>query len=430
MKLDYKRTLFVGLAFMSICSFWQVYDGIVPLILKNTFQIGDFWAGWVMAADNVLALFMLPLFGALSDKTRSRFGRRMPFIVGGTILACTAMLVLPFADAIVSLPLFFVGLGVVLFAMSTYRSPAVALMPDVTMKPLRSKANAVINLMGAIGGIIMLGAIPLLVSKTGKPNYFPLYLFTIAIMAVCVLVLVWKINEPKCVEQMHADSLAAGIDTAAEKQKSPDAPKQKLPRDVFISLCFILASVFFWFMGYNAVTTAFSKYANIAWGMQGGNYALVLLVAQAAAIVSYLPVGMLASKIGRKKTILLGIVMLAVSFSSAMFFKSFSAMIFFFFALAGIGWAFINVNSYPMVVEMSNGADVGKYTGYYYTFSMLAQTITPICSGALLQFFGYHTLFPYGAFFVALSFVTMLFVRHGDSRPTQTKSIEAFGSEE
>ncbi|MEG2501183.1 MAG: MFS transporter [Oscillospiraceae bacterium] len=424
MKLDYKRTMYVGLAFMSICAFWQVYDGIVPLILKNTFHVGDALAGVIMALDNVLALFMLPLFGALSDKTHSKMGRRMPFIVGGTTLACLSMLIIPFANSLVSLPLFFVGLGVVLFAMSTYRSPAVALMPDVTMKPLRSKANAVINLMGAIGGIIMLGAIPVLVSKKEHPSFFPLFAFTIAVMIICVSVLVWKIKEPLCVKQMHADSLAAGV--ANEEKSDNSHAGAKLPKDVFISLCFILASVFFWFMGYNAVTTAFSKYANITWGMQGGNYALVLLVAQAAAIVSYLPVGFLASKVGRKRTIQIGIIMLATAFASAMFFKTFTGMIFFFFALAGIGWAFINVNSYPMVVEMSGGADVGKYTGYYYTFSMLAQIITPILSGVLLQEIGYTTLFPYGAFFVTLSFVTMLFVRHGDSRPAAKKNIEAF----
>ncbi|MEG1477790.1 MAG: MFS transporter, partial [Oscillospiraceae bacterium] len=253
---------------------------------------------------------------------------------------------------------------------------------------------------------------------------FPLFAFTIAVMIICVSVLVWKIKEPLCVKQMHTDSLAAGV---ANEEKSDNAHVgAKLPKDVFISLCFILASVFFWFMGYNAVTTAFSKYANITWGMQGGNYALVLLVAQAAAIVSYLPVGFLASKVGRKRTIQIGIIMLATAFASAMFFKTFTGMIFFFFALAGIGWAFINVNSYPMVVEMSGGADVGKYTGYYYTFSMLAQIITPILSGVLLQEIGYTTLFPYGAFFVTLSFVTMLFVRHGDSRPAAKKNIEAF----
>ena len=421
MKLDTKRTLLVGLAFFSICAFWQVYDGIIPLILKNTFHVGDALSGVVMALDNVLALFMLPLFGALSDRTHTRIGRRMPYILGGTAGACVCMVLIPLADRMASLPLFLVGLGLVLVSMATYRSPAVALMPDVTPKPLRSKGNAIINLMGAVGGIVMLIAIKLLVPKGDRPNYFPLFLLTAAVMAVCVLVLRWKIDEPACVKKMQAES--AGL---PEEKEEASAPGQKLERPVFISLCLILASVFFWFMGYNAVTTAFSKYANATWGMEGGDYAMVLMVAQAAAIVAFLPVGIIAGKIGRKKTIQLGICFLAVAFGSGIFFSDrFTWLMFVFFSLAGVGWAFINVNSYPMVVEMSQGANVGKYTGYYYAFSMAAQIITPILSGALLDV-SYRLLFPYGTFFVALSFVTMLFVRHGDNRPTARKGLEAF----
>lgn len=424
MKLDTKRTLLVGLAFFSICAFWQVYDGIIPLILKNTFHVGDALSGVVMALDNVLALFMLPLFGALSDRTHTRIGRRMPYILGGTAGACLCMVLIPLADRMANLPLFLIGLGLVLVSMATYRSPAVALMPDVTPKPLRSKGNAIINLMGAVGGIVMLIAIKLMVPKTDRPSYLPLFLLTAVIMAVCVLVLRWKIDEPACVKKMQAES--AGLPDEEEKEET-SAPGQKLERPVFISLCLILASVFFWFMGYNAVTTAFSKYANATWGMEGGDYAMVLMVAQAAAILTYIPVGVIASRIGRKRTILAGVAMLAAAFGAAIFVRTFSGIVFFFFVLAGVAWAFINVNSYPMVVELSRGADVGKYTGYYYTFSMTAQIITPIFSGALMQFFGYHTLFPYATICVAISFVTMLLVRHGDSRPVPAKSkLEAF----
>ncbi len=431
MKLNNKRTITVGLAFMSICAFWQVYDGIIPLILKDTFQIGDTAAGVVMALDNILALFMLPLFGTLSDRTHTRIGRRMPYILGGTAVACVAMLFIPIADRLYSLPLMMAALGVVLLAMATYRSPAVALMPDVTPKPLRSKGNAIINLMGAVGGIIMLGAIKLLVPKTDHPNYLPLFALTAILMAACVAVLYLKIKEPACVQEMQQQSREYGIEEEQPEEPKQGASASRLPSDVFRSLCFILASVFLWFMGYNAVTTSFSKYAAHVWGMQGGDYAMVLMIAQAAAILAYLPVGWIASKVGRKKTILGGIVMLAVSFGSAIFFKSFSGMIFFFFALAGVGWAFINVNSYPMVVEMSRGADVGKYTGYYYTFSMTAQTITPILSGFVLEFWGYRYLFPYGCLFVAGSFLTMLMVKHGDSRPQTRKSkLEAFDVED
>jgi MFS family permease len=168
--------------------------------------------------------------------------------------------------------------------------------------------------------------------------------------------------------------------------------------------------------------------------LEGGAYAYTLLIAQAAAVISYVPVGMIATKIGRRKTIMGGVVLLAIAFGSSMFFKTFSGMIFFFFILAGVGWASINVNSYPMVVEMSKGANVGKFTGYYYTASQAAQIITPILSGAVLEYgyllvdrsnpdAGYVFLFPYGTIFVALSFVTMFFVRHGDAKAEAKKNV-------
>ena len=168
MKLNYKRTTLVGLAFLSICAFWQVYDNLIPLILKETFAVDDTLIGVVMALDNVLALFMLPLFGKLSDKTRTRVGRRMPYIVGGTVAAVVCLAILPLAERQNNLVLFFAGLGCVLIAMATYRSPAVALMPDVTPKPLRSQGNAIINLMGALGGMLMLGTMQVLLPKRAR----------------------------------------------------------------------------------------------------------------------------------------------------------------------------------------------------------------------------------------------------------------------
>ena len=425
MKLNNKQTILVGLAFMSISAFWQVYDGIIPLILKNTFGINNATSGVVMALDNVLALFLLPVFGSLSDRTHTGIGRRMPFILVGTAAAAVAVILIPLGDRIYSLPLFLVGLGIALLAMSSYRSPAVALMPDVTPKPLRSKGNAVINLMGAVGGILMLLAIKVMVPKGDHPDYLPLFILLALFMAVCVLLLFFTVNEPRAAAKMQRQSAALGIEEDSGEETQP-GEKTKLPPDVFRSLAFLLASIFLWFMGYNAVTTAFSKYAEHMWGMEGGDYALVLMVAQAAAIVAFIPVGIIAGYIGRKRTILLGIFMLAIAFGGGVFFSDhFSWLLFVFFSLAGIGWAFINVNSYPMVVEMSRGADVGRYTGYYYAFSMAAQIITPILSGALLDV-SYRLLFPYGMFFAALSFITMLFVRHGDNRPQRRKGIEAF----
>lgn len=425
MKLNTKRTILVGMAFLSICTFWQMYDAVIPLILKNTFHVGDTNSGMIMALDNVLALFMLPLFGNLSDKTDTRFGKRTPFIVIGTAAACLFTLLIPVTDQLGIFWMFIVALLLVLISMSVYRSPAVALMPDLTPKPLRSKGNAIINLMGAVGGMVTLVLIQVLVpSHTNRPNYFPLFSAVAVIMAVSVVLLVSTIPEKRLAAE------AAALSGPEEPEKEPVQGREKsepLPKDVKKSLVFLLLSVAFWFMGYNAVTSAFSKYAQIQWGMAGGSFASSLLVATGAAVLSYIPVGIVATRIGRKKTILVGVAVLALCFFSGALFPSYHPAINIVFALVGISWAAINVNSYPMVVEMSQGGSVGKFTGYYYTFSMAAQIFTPVLSGALLEHVGYWTLFPYAALFSALAFVTMLFVRHGDSKPMPAKSrLEAY----
>ncbi len=422
MKLNYKRTTIIGFAFMSICAFWQLYDSIIPLILKNTFKIGDTVAGGIMAMDNVLALFMLPLFGALSDKVSTVIGKRMPFIIAGTALAVISMSFLPAADNTVNLTMFIIAIFFSLVFMSTYRSPAVALMPDVTPKPLRSKANAIINLMGALGGAFALGLIALMVPDVEKPDYYPIFIIIAAFMVVSVVILFFAVNENRLVAEMEAVN---GHQSNPDEQAPADEPasggKSKLPRDVKRSLIFILLSIFFWFMAYNAVTTAFSKYAQGFLGIKGGGFAGNQLIATVAAIISYIPVGIIASKAGRKKTIIFGVLLMAVSFGGAFFFTAYNPLLSVLLVFIGAGWAAINVNSYPMVVEMAKGSDVGKYTGYYYTFSMAAQILTPVLSGALLEYVGYRTLFPYAVFFMILAFCTMLKVRHGDSKPSTPK---------
>ena len=516
MKLNYKRTICVGFAFFLICAFWQAYDNTIPLILTNKFGMSQAWSGVIMALDNILALFLLPLFGAISDKHTGRRGRRTPFIVFGTIVAAIAFISLSLVDdaqlknidaaaaiddpaalrvvyqqeadrtlktpdgetfvledtftedefaAITSqvtnaegktvtnhdytnyvvparqayahqttvqhpgaLIGFIALLLVVLLAMATFRSPAVALMPDVTIKPLRSKANAVINLMGTAGGILVL-AIGMAFATSSVRNslmsYTAYFAVIAGIMLVALLIFRLTVNEPKFVTEMQADSKRFGIDNGDD-----DAPagSGKLGKAERRSLIFLLLSIVLWFFGYNAVTSKYSVYAS---NILHKDYNLTLIIAQAAAIAAYLPVGFIAGKIGRKKTILAGVVMLTVAFGVAGFLTADSpaALMNAMFALAGIAWATINVNSFPMVVELASGGDVGKYTGFYYTASMAAQVATPMVSGLLMDKFGMHVLFPYAAVFTALAFVTMLFVKHGDSRE-MPKQTAAAGTED
>lgn len=432
MKLNYKRIFLIGLAFLSISAFWQMYDNIIPLILQNTFGLGETVTGTLMAADNALALFLLPVFGALSDKVDTRFGKRIPFIVVGTVLAVTFLMLLPVADKTVDLVLFIVALFAILLAMGLYRSPAVALMPDLTPNKLRSKGNAVINLMGAVGGVYTLIMIKLLVGKGDRPDYTPLFVSVAALMVIAVGILVITIQEKKIkakvAEEIKAYEERAGVTVETEDTKEKEAfeageTKHVMPREVKRSMMYILLSIFLWFTAYNAVTTAFSRYTKVVWKLEGGGFADCLMVATVAAIVSYIPIGNIASRVGRKKTIMGGIVLMTVCYFSAIFVGEYHPIINLAFAAIGVGWAAINVNSYPMIVEMSKGCDIGKFTGTYYTFSMTAQIMTPILSGFLLENISYRTLFPYACVFSILAFLTMTQVHHGDVRPDKKKSI-------
>ena len=522
MKLNYKRTVFVGFAFFLICAFWQVYDVTIAMTLTNKFGMSQTVSGIIMALDNILALFMLPLFGGISDRCKSKSGRRTPFVRTGTILAVVFLMLLSLSDnaqlkkieayskvndkatmeriydeqkdttlktpegvefklvdiytreefaelttdskavetnsfgrevevnlytrhvvparqacaAAVTAEnpanvIIFIGiLLLLLISMATFRTPAVALMPDVTLKPLRSKANAVINLMGNAGGIIVLGIGSVLAIskvKNAYMSYTGVYGIVGGIMLLALLIFLWKVREPAWAHEMQTKSIELGLD----KEEAPDASstKKKMSKGEVRSLIFLLASIVLWFFGYNAIT---SKYTVYAQNVLDKDATTTLLLANVAAIVAYLPVGMIASKIGRKKTILIGIVMLFTAFFVGCFMTASSPswLMTAMFILAGVAWATINVNSFPMVVEMCTGADVGKYTGYYYTASMAAQSLTPTISGLFMDNIAMTSLFPYASIFVGLAFFTMLMVKHGDSKVEGKKGLEAFDTDD
>lgn len=439
MKLDVKKTVQMGFAFLSICAFWQMYNALIPLVLTSTFHLNETISGVIMAMDNVLALFLLPMFGAISDKCKSKMGKRKPFILFGTIAAVILMMLLPivdnsyFANPTIEKEILFIGiLGALLVAMGTYRSPAVALMADCTIKPFRSRANAIINLMGAIGGIIYLGVAAVLypaskIKNLDHVNYILVFAVVAGIMLVSLCIVMITVDEVALNRQVENYELLHPEEVFTIEDESGN---EVLPKEVKRSLVFLLISVALWFIAYNGMETWFTTYAVKMWDMALGDASLCLLVATAGAIVFFIPSGIVASKIGRKKTILLGIVILGGSFFAGFIFTlihpSFSPVLYVLFACVGIGWAFINVNSLPMVVEMCKGSDIGKFTGYYYTFSMAAQIVTPIVAGWLLLHVGYITLFPYATVFAIMAFITMMFVKHGDGNVEAKRGLEAF----
>ena len=439
LKLNYEQTIKVGFAFLSICAFWQMYNNVVPLMLTKTFHMDKTFSGAIMAADNVLALFLLPLFGSLSDRCSTKIGKRKPFILCGTLAAIFLMLLVPFmdnsffADPSKTKEVIFVCiLGCLLVAMGTYRSPAVALMPDVTPKPLRSKGNAIINLMGAVGGILYLIITSFMYSKKQTEglehvDYMPLFMVVAGIMMLSLIIIMFAVDEVKLNRKMREYEDAHPEENLAEVDASGS---EVLPPEVKKSLAFVLVSIALWFIGYNAVETWFTTYANEMWGMEIGSASLCLTIATGGAILSYIPVGQAASRIGRRKTIMIGVVLLASCFALGFvytcFRDTFHPALYVLFFLIGVAWASINVNSLPMVLEMCKGSEIGRFTGLYYTFSMTAQIVTPIVSGFLMEHIGYSTLFPYSAVFVAAAFVTMFMVKHGDSKIVAKKGLEAF----
>lgn len=500
MKLNVKKTIYVGSAFLIICMFWQVYDNIIAKMLINSFGLNQTLSGVVLALDNIVALFLLPLFGNFSDKVNTKYGKRTPFITLGIIVAAILFVGVSISDSyqqnlvakhnlpeivdienlgnvigykyddkeilevkdsqgkvigyrfadnegdeldaydlvgakqaienvkradvwnitkgkIIYFIIFISLLFIVLVVMGTFRSPAVSLMPDVTPKPLRSKANAIINLMGAVGGIISL-IIMFFLAKDFQ-SYVPTFVVLAILMLLLLSVFLWKVKEPKLVEEMREISKQYGLEEDDEEEVS-ETSNTKMPKAVFRSFLLILLAIIFWFMAYNAAISKFSVYAGQILDMKPE---LPLLMANITAIIAFIPIGIISTKFGRKKTILCGIIILTLAFIlGTIATKNTTFLIYLTMSIAGIGWATINVNSYPMIVEMSRSSNIGKYTGYYYTASMSAQILTPVLSGALMDGFNdMRVLFPYSVFFCVLAFITMLFVKHGDAKPIPEK---------
>ena len=511
MKLNVKKTILIGLAFFSIGLFWQVYDSVLPKILTTHFGLNQTLSGLVMGLDNLIALFIIPVFGALSDRTKSKWGRRTPYIAIGTALSIVMFITLSFVDnaqinrieqvdmyksdtALITLweedldvanpkynaikkifkgedepkevklssliskeeflnikatnsegkptqgyiryvvpartayaklqtsnnpftlVIFILILLTLLLSMAMYRSPAVALMPDVTIKPNRAKANSIINLLGAVaaGVIIVLGFL----FKTGQGSnttmsYTFFFSAAAALMAIAIIIFLLTVNEPKLVKEKEEAIKKYKID---DKDEDFSGDK-KLSKERNRSLILLLLTSAFAYMGFNALNSKYTVYAEYVLHI---DYNTTLMFAMVVAIISFVPIGYLSDKVGRKQTALFGIAGLAVllSFGGLLDSTSPSWIMNTIFSLAGVCWAAIQVNAYPMVVELSKGSNVGKYTGYYYAATMTAQFLTPILSGIFMDLFGFRTLFPYAAICVGIAMLMLLGVKHGDYKRT------------
>ncbi len=478
MKLDKARIFKVGIAFVIVMLFWEVYDFAVPILLDRTYGLSATWRGFIMGLDNILAIVFLPLFGSFSDKYKGKiFGRRTPFIVIGTLLAGILVMLLiaientefnklvdegvksidtlvskgyldsKYLDPIyktitednalfeqfsidfhaaqvkmalantvsnpTSIVLFIIVLFVLLVTMSSFRAPVVALMPDVTIKPLRSGANAIMNFMGGIGGFISIGLYSLFAPDYG--SFVLLFLLLVTFMYMLLAGYMLLVNENKFVGLRYQEEKKWNVVDEEEV-----CGEEKLSKPKLISLLLILAAIFFWFMGYNAVRSHLSVYVTDKLLMAASGVGLINFANGLGGALALIPVGFMSGKIGRKKSTLIGFALASIAFFPCLFVTAkTSYVVGICFVLAGIGLIIVNVNTLPMVCEMSKGSNVGKYTGYYYVASMSAQAVAPFFAGLFMDKIGDNIMFAFASVSIIIAFIVMLFVKHGDNKPTK-----------
>lgn len=455
MKLNYKNTLYIGCAFFSILMLWQVYNHYCPLFLDyllrehTNLKLVDnerlYIIGIIMASDNLFAIFMLPIFGNLSDKTKTKWGRRMPYIVIGMILSAIIFPLIPIMFMKNSLVGLIIMMGIILIIMNMYRNPAVALMPDVTPKPLRAKANGIINFVGYLGAILA-GALAMflkitndsssnwLPSSSGYTNAIIAFVIASVFMILALIILVLKIKENKLVEEA-----AEELELGEEMAQTHSSVKEKLSKEDRFNLIILLISTFLWFMAFNAIETYNSLFCKNVLGNEsaGGTIVIIMTI---SSIITFVAAANLPAKIGRKKSVTLGLVFLLVGFIviltvliiSGVFKANYSNIghkinvipIYFAVILCGIGWALINASSYPMIVEMANKENVGRFTGLYYTFSMAAQTATPILVGIImsLKTTGLRILYIYSFVLTIIAIIVFSLFKESDKhQPAKIK---------
>ncbi len=417
-----KKTFLIGFGFLGISMIWSMYNAYVPVFLRDSFSLPFTLVGTVMTIDNIFAIILLPFLGALSDRTHTRIGRRRPYLLLGAPLAMLFFIMIPFANIWESLGLMMLTVILMNLSMALFRSPVIALMPDITPSQYRSQANGIINFMGGVGA--------LLVYFGGKPLYdadirLP-FIVAGLIMFTASMIVVISVKEDRS-DPAEADAFANG-DSDGNKRISIKATIAELTdnlRDVIKgekSLLFILLAIFLWFVGFNAVETFFTSYAKFYMGLEESTGALILGIYSAFFILFSIPAGFIGSGIGRRKTIRLGLLLLIVLLVTAVFFTTFLPVAIL-FALAGGAWAFVNVNSLPMVVDMTTAEKIGGYTGLYYFFSQAANIVAPPLGGAVMDIFtangsrpeGYVSLLFFAALFFLLALVIMSFVRRGEA---------------
>lgn len=430
LKLNYKRTFFIGCAFFSILMLWQVYNTYCPLMLQSLladkFNVENeltYVIGIIMAADNLFALFMLPIFGKLSDKTNTKYGKRMPYIIVGMVLSALLFPLIVVCFMKGSLAGVIIMMGVILIIMNAYRNPAVALMPDVTPKPLRSGANGIINLVGYIGAVIA-GALAMFL-KTEETYLFS-FLIASAFLIIAAVILILTINENKILVEVQEDMALGEKMSQSLEEVSVDKPLSKSDKK---NMWILLIAILFWFISFNAIETFNSLYCQKILNETGlaGTFTIILTV---SSIITFALLGTLSNKIGRKYTVLiglasiiLGIIIICIYSFTPLLETGLVFIIYIAVVFIGVGWALVNINSYPMIVEMANKNNIGVFTGRYYTFSMIGQTVTPVLVGLIMSFndAGLKLLYVYSLVTMIIAAAVFFFVQERATKKREEK---------
>jgi Na+/melibiose symporter-like transporter len=423
-EFKYRRVFILGFGFFGISIIWALYNAYIPIFLQDTFHLSKTVTGFIMTIDNLFAVLLLPFLGALSDMTRTKLGRRKPYILLGAPSAALMFALIPVARAHENLALFMGTIILMNFFMALFRSPVVAFMPDITPSEKRSQANGIINFMGGLGALLAYFGGKVLYDM----NYaYPFY-FGAAIMLLANLLVVLAVPEPE--EYRKAGKKLSLKKLLAETSHKSFGELRENLKDVFAShersLLAILLAVFFWFVAFNSLETFFTSYAKYYLGIEESTGAFMLGLFSLSFMLFAIPAGFLGARIGRKRTITIGLILVIAILLGAYIVGEGSrpqssslsdpvVMTFMgLFFIGGIGWAMVNVNSLPMVVDMTTEEKLGGYTGLYYFFSQAANLLAPPLAGVFLDLIGYKTLLPFAVTFFALAVLAMQFVRRGD----------------
>jgi maltose/moltooligosaccharide transporter len=421
MKFNYGKIFLLGFGFFGVSVIWGIYNAFVPIFLADKFHLAPIWIGFFMTLDNIAALFIQPPVGAWSDRLRTKIGRRLPFILIGAPVSAVAFGLIPMAGI---LPLFVACTSTLILSMAIWRTPVVALMPDITPSGKRSQANGIINFMGGIGTIIAL--------QTGGTLYklspnFPFWMGSALVILAALMVFIF-IREPKDYDEseIEPNMFVSLREVLTDKDKS--------------ALRLFLA-IFFWFIGYAAVEAFFTLYAKKHLGLNEGDGATLLSVLPLLFVLFAIPSGFIASKIGRRVTISIGLIMITAVLICLYVFPpttlltpvtklplvgiplveggarmlTLAGVLLMF---AGVAWSFVNINSLPMVVDMTSAARLGTYTGLYYLFSTLSAIVGPNVNGWIVQLTSgnYNNIMLFAPIFMVIALVLMWGVRRGEAK--------------